>query len=273
MTETPAPPEITEPEEPSERDDAVLERALRFMAGVEDRSVTRRLPSPLGTLLLSDEYPESYAHNFLRVEGRQPDLEPSTFLAEAERLTTEGRTGLCARITDHPTGAGLAVTLTAAGWTAVCLIVMVWTDDGAPRPTLAEVAPWPAVRPLVEEFIRGEPYGTDPEVVRQLVDRRQAIAGATHLRDIAAPAGGPYSSATELRSDGRTAEIEFVRTLTEHRNKGLATAVVRFAAQLARDEGHDLIFLVADESDWPKHLYEHLGFRTVGRTWEFERGG
>jgi GNAT superfamily N-acetyltransferase len=257
----------------TEDDAALLERALRFMAGVEDRSATRHLPSPIGTLLLNDVYPESYAHNFLRVVGPRPGLDAATFIAEAERLTAEGRTGLSARVADHATGRRLEPALTAAGWMAVCLIVMVWSDDGSPRPTLAEVAPWERVRPLVEAFIRAEPYGSDPEVVRQLVDRREAVAGATHLRDIAAPAGGPYASTTELRSDGRTAEIEFVRTLREHRNQGLAAAVVRFAAQLARDEGHDLIFLVADEGDWPKHLYERLGFRTVGRCWEFERNG
>jgi GNAT superfamily N-acetyltransferase len=259
--------------EQNDGDEALRERALRFMEGVEDRSTSRHLPSPIGMLLLDDEYPESYAHNFLRVIGPRPDLDAATFEAEAERLRTEGRTGLAARVADHATGARLAPELSASGWTSVSLIVMVWTDDGSPRPTLAEVAPWDRVRPFVEAFIRSEPYGTDPEVVRQLVDRRGAIARATHLREIAAPAGGPYASGTELRSDGRTAEIEYVRTLPEHRNKGLAAAVVRFAAQLARDEGHDLVFLIADADDWPKELYERLGFRTVGRCWEFERNG
>jgi hypothetical protein len=41
------------------------------------------------------------------------------------------------------------------------------------------------------------------------------------------------------------------------------------ALEEARDGGHDLIFLIADRDDWPRKLYEKLGFDEVGRIWEF----
>jgi hypothetical protein len=40
---------------------------------------------------------------------------------------------------------------------------------------------------------------------------------------------------------------------------------------VARDEGHDLVFLVADVEDWPRHLYARLGFDEIGRFWELSK--
>jgi hypothetical protein len=40
--------------------------------------------------------------------------------------------------------------------------------------------------------------------------------------------------------------------------------VVTRAAGLARDAGHDLIFILADDNDWPKQLYARIGFRSAG---------
>ena len=54
-------------------------------------------------------------------------------------------------------------------------------------------------------------------------------------------------------------------TLSEHRGKGLASAVVLRAAAAAREAGADFVFLVADSDDWPQKLYERLGFDPIGR--------
>ncbi|MBW3653499.1 MAG: GNAT family N-acetyltransferase, partial [Actinobacteria bacterium] len=67
-------------------------------------------------------------------------------------------------------------------------------------------------------------------------------------------------SVCELYSDGITAQIEDVSTLTKHRSQGLATATVLRALHEARAWGHEMIFLVADADDWPKELYTKLGF-------------
>src|SRR5207249_2284686 len=82
--------------------------------------------------------------------------------------------------------------------------------------------------------------------------------------------GAPVASC-ELYSDGRVAQVESVGTLSEHRGKGHASAVVARAVETARAEGHELVFLLADEDDWPKELYGKLGFRTVGRIFDFIR--
>jgi len=43
------------------------------------------------------------------------------------------------------------------------------------------------------------------------------------------------------------------------------------AAAAARDAGAGLVFLLADQDDWPRHLYGRLGFDPVGPEWEFLR--
>jgi hypothetical protein len=45
--------------------------------------------------------------------------------------------------------------------------------------------------------------------------------------------------------------------------------VVSGALSASEAEGHDLTFLLADEADWPKQLYEKLGFDAAGSVYEF----
>ena len=39
----------------------------------------------------------------------------------------------------------------------------------------------------------------------------------------------------------------------------------------AREAGTRHVLIVADEDDWPKELYERVGFDRIGRTWLFIR--
>jgi len=74
---------------------------------------------------------------------------------------------------------------------------------------------------------------------------------------------------TDLYIGEDVAQVEDVATLEEHRGKGYATAVVLRAVDEARNAGADLVYLVADEEDWPKEWYQRLGFDTVGRIYKF----
>jgi GNAT superfamily N-acetyltransferase len=64
-----------------------------------------------------------------------------------------------------------------------------------------------------------------------------------------------------------------VVTTDAYRNRGLARAVVLSAAAAARDAGADLVFLRADAADWPRRLYERLGFAVAGRHHVFRLTG
>ena len=78
-------------------------------------------------------------------------------------------------------------------------------------------------------------------------------------------------SATDLYSDGRTAQVEDVATSPDHRGKGLASAVVLRAVEEALASGHDFLFLVANDGSPAQELYARLGFETAGHTWSFLR--
>ena len=57
---------------------------------------------------------------------------------------------------------------------------------------------------------------------------------------------------TTLYSDGVVAQIEDVATLRDFRRRGLARATVSAAIDAALEMGHELIFIVADDDDWPQ---------------------
>jgi ribosomal protein S18 acetylase RimI-like enzyme len=118
------------------------------------------------------------------------------------------------------------------------------------------------------EGTRSEPWGTDENVVRQLVEQRHVLAAAG-ARFFAARVNGEIAGMCELYSDGGTAQIESVMTLERFRNRGLARAVVSRALAEARVAGSDLTFLLAHHDDWPRHLYVKLGFDEIGSIYEF----
>jgi len=203
----------------------------------------------------------------------RPLLTAAQLAAEAERaLNVAGRTQVQAIIEDEDTGARLAAELRSLGWTVDHDVVMTWErEPDRPADVGAEVVPWKAIRPIIMRHTAEQPWATEPEVVRQVVDRRAAFGRALPLRLVAAPAGGPYAAHADLYSDGHTAQIESVFTLPEARNRGLSRAVVLHAAGLARAEGHRLVFLIADDNDWPRYLYARLGFDPLFRFWDCGR--
>jgi predicted GNAT family acetyltransferase len=82
---------------------------------------------------------------------------------------------------------------------------------------------------------------------------------------------GQPASVCELYVLGDVAQVEDVNTIEEFRGRGLGSAVVLAAADAARARGCDVVFLIADDADWPKDLYARLGFDPVGRFWSFVR--
>ena len=201
------------------------------------------------------------------------DVSAASLIAEADRLM-EPR-GFAHRkivVQDEELGRSLAPGLEAAGWDVHRLLFMV--HDGAPAPEteipVDEVAE--AVHTAAkDEFNRRDPYIAEQNVVAQMRGLARRVAEATDKRNFAAYVDGTIAAVCELYSDGITAQIEDVATLEEHRNKGLARAVVSRALAEAQAWGHETVFLVADADDWPKELYAKLGFEEAGVTYQFLR--
>ena len=221
-----------------------------------------------GHALFHEGLPLVYDLNFMRIE-RDCDLSASGIAIEAEEVMS----GLGHRKVTAPdpvVGARLAPGFKELGWSVDRHVVMVLRREPDRPIDTSEVRAFdePEIWPARDRFSRTYEWCTE-ELVSQLHAAYRIWMRASDGIDLGIERdGGPVSFAM-LWSDGHTAQIEDVATLEPYRNQGLSRAVVTRAVEVARDRGTDLIFLVADEEDWPKILYGKLGFEPLTTTYHF----
>lgn len=248
-----------------------LARAVAFEEMLRERCVERVEALPYGHAVLTPSLPKVWDLNNVRVE-REDGVTAQELVADADRLL--GEAGLAHRrvaVLDEALGDELAPEFRSLGWRADRFVYMVRRrpPEREAGLTRVEEVPWEALETIREAIVREEPWGHDDEVVRQVHAAAVRAARAGDARHFAVVADGEVVAAADLYSDGATAQVEDVATLPAHRGHGHATAVVLRAVAEADRAGHDLVFLIADDNDWPKHLYSRLGFDEVGRKWTF----
>ena len=101
-------------------------------------------------------------------------------------------------------------------------------------------------------------------MVEQLVAAKDVVAAAVPTRYYVAEVGGEIAAYCEFYSRDGIGQFEAVMTREPYRNRGLASALVLKSLEQSRADGNELTFLIALENDWPRQLYERLGFETVG---------
>ena len=247
-----------------------LARAVAFFCAMQDRMAERTVVSRFGTAMFNDDLPRVFYLNFLRLDEGTAELEVDQLLEETDVLQShlEHRK---VELNDER-GAALEEPFRAVGWKTERALVMVHRGggrNGDPQKALEVTAG--DLRPTCEQGIRDSPYGTDEDVVRQLVEAQLLRQTAVAVRYFAVREDGRLVSECSLFSDGEVAQVESVQTLEPYRGRGYASAIVARAIREAEATGHELIFLLADDEDWPKELYAKLGFESVGRVWEFVR--
>ncbi|MEA2319446.1 MAG: hypothetical protein QOD44_3635, partial [Solirubrobacteraceae bacterium] len=174
------------------------------------------------------------------------------------------------------TGERLAPALRARRWLVERDVYMALRRprDREPAPGLAREVDADTLSAVEAATTRDEPYGHDEDVVRQLTAQRGQLAAAVPVsRFFVGACDGVDAAVTTLYSDGVVAQVEDVATLRAYRRRGLARATVSLAIDAALEMGHELIFIVADDDDWPKDLYGRLGFDPIGHAWAFTRPG
>ncbi len=252
---------------------AELDRIVAFVRAFEDRRALESVPFRYGTALFNRSLPRLWDWNTLRLESADGATAPDLAL-EADAV--QGGAGLLHRkitVDDAEVAERLAPGFARIGWQTQPLVVMVHRREPDRVHDVAAVdeVGEEALRPARLAAAHGDSWSRDPETIRQLLIGKQLKAEATSTRWFTARVDGDPASYCELYEDDRTAQIEDVTTLPEHRGKGLASAVVLRALADARAGGHDLVFLVADADDWPQELYARLGFDRVGRFYSFLR--
>ena len=235
-------------------DDATARAAavdfLRRMALADAHRVE---PLPHGFAALVPELPRVYDLNLVWVDD-PAGVEAAVLIAEGERLAVEyGFEHRELIVPDEAATARLGPDLSAAGYAAEPRLLMVARrapDRPASRPV--EEIDLATVMAFSEATLRQGPERFDEETIGQLCEAKRVVA-ASGGRFLGAWAkDGTLASVCDVYSDGTIAQIESVITLLEHRGQGLARSLVLRAVDEARRGGHALVFLQADENDWPR---------------------
>jgi len=247
-----------------------VDRCLAFLRDHAFRVAHIGPTGRFGTALLYEELPRVWSLNYVLVERDLDTATAEALAAEADELL--GGAGLRHRkveVLDEAAGERLAGEFQALGWHIERDLVQPHRRpaDREVDVSFVEEVDTETLAPVWAEAMRKD-FGSDDDVIRQLTEHKQVLAD-DGARFFAARVDGVLASYCDLYSDGQTAQIEAVQTLERFRNKGLARAVVSGALAASEAEGHDLTFLLADQADWPKQLYEKLGFDVVGSVYEF----
>jgi len=157
--------------------------------------------------------------------------------------------------------------LVAAGWQRDAIVYM---THERPPDRMPDVG---AVREVGHDdlvaaehrFLRDEPGAGTPEARRQVMAHNRRIGEYLGERCFAAFDGDEVCAYAKLRRRDGVAQVEDVVVLPGHRGAGLGRLVTSAALAAGLAGQPELLFIVADDEDWPKELYARLGFEPAGR--------
>jgi GNAT superfamily N-acetyltransferase len=249
-----------------------LERLRGVRRAQLERVSSRAEPFAHGTAFFTPEHALKWDLNLLLVDRVPPGLGAQELMTDADRL--QGRAGLRHRKLELAEGGEhLRTDFEAAGWSVDHLLLMLLRRGadrrGATAPVSVREVGHDAVRPLAERW-HSELLSSGSAT--ELTEADAAAARLLSARSFLAERDGAPAAYALLLDDGDgVGEVDQVYAAPEHRGAGLASAVVRAAAGASLERGDELTFLVADAEDWPRVLYDRLGFEMVGTRFEFTR--
>ena len=246
-----------------------LARVLAFLHANLAKTADELRPIEAGCVVSSPSLPAVWSVNQVRV-ALPLGFESLVELADQQ---LEGLRYLQIVLENQDAGAALEDAFRAASWKTERELLMILSaaPDREVDTTIVTDAGEDEVAEVMERWYAEDEL--DPGALRQLVEfsRRETRACGDRLLGVRS-SDGQLVAMSKLRSDGRTAQVEDVYTAPQARGRGFGRAMVTRAVELAREAGHDLIFINADDNDWPKELYARIGFRPLGRLWQFHRG-
>lgn len=226
-----------------------------------------------GTAVFSEDLPLRHDSNYLLADEILATVDADEVIAAADAVRRPNGTHYPVIVVlDEPVGARLTPAMGRRGWQLRRYVVMAHRrpSDREPGDIDVREVTEADLRPLREAYVLAQPWGS-PELARQFSAAKAGIAARVATRFFGAFVDGEIASYTDLYLEPPTAQIEDVGTAEQHRNKGLASALVLRALANARDAGCNFVFLVADDDDWPKEWYGKLGFDPIGRYFKFVR--
>jgi RimJ/RimL family protein N-acetyltransferase/GNAT superfamily N-acetyltransferase len=237
-----------------------IDRINDFRRRVELAAAERVEPMPLGLGLFADSVPSVYDANYVSVED--PEVDAGELVAETDRAMERCHHR---RVILEQGGDATAGALAGHGYVRSTHIVFAHAREPDRRvdTSMVQEVEFDRIVPVRIATTIAEPWGDD-EIAEQLNDAKRLIMQAVATRFFAATVDDRVAAYCEIRSDGRTAQIEDVEAVSAYRGRGLGRAIVQHALDEAR-RTHDVVFLEALADDWPRQLYAKLGFDAVGR--------
>jgi GNAT superfamily N-acetyltransferase len=253
-----------------------LDAALGFLARIDRALAGELVPLGWGIGVVDRERPLVWDANYVRAE-RTAELEAAYLAETTEPLFAErGVANRMVVVEDEREGKRLAPGFEALGWLPVHRVVMVSRSQPvAPQHRVEELSV-AEFRQARREVGLADPPGdadpaTLPALLDQLASRGELVGDAVDERHFAVLAGGRLAAFCELYSRDGIGQVELVTTRPEYRNRGYGRAIVSAAVAASRDQGDELVFLVALADDWPRQLYERIGFQPAGLVHRFCR--
>ena len=246
-------------------------RALAFELGAHARAAGRVEALRYGQAFLQDRLPHVYWANMLWVAARD-GVGAAELIADADRILA----GFAHRqvVVEHESlWRTLEDDFAAAGWQRDAILYMTHERPPDRMPDLARVREvgHDDVGPAEERFLRDEPGTTTAQARQQVMAHNRHIGALLGERCFAAYEGDAVVAYAKLRHRDGVAQVEDVAVAPEHRGGGLGRLVTSAALAAGLALEPELLFIVADEEDWPKELYARLGFEPAGRTRGFLR--
>jgi len=250
--------------------DGSLERALAFERQTVALLADEVAPIDEGWLIRTPSLPQVWSLNEVRVT-RPIRFGDALALVEAHM----GELPYRQLVVEHPdAGRRLEAEFRAEGWQVDRQVSMALhgnPDRQVDTSTVIEPGEHETLE-LMQRWMGDAHQEATPEGLRQVLEYTRLTWRARCMRRLGMVGeSGALAAMTMLYSDGTIAQVEDVYTVPEERGRGFARSLVTRAISLAREHGHELTFIVADDEGWPKHLYGRLGFQPVGRTWLFHR--
>lgn len=252
-------------------DAALLARVHACERAVLCDRVTDVVPLRGGVGVRHRDLPFAYDHNHLRYDAPPAAAE---VLADAE--TVLGGAGLAHRsvvVTGDPAGEQLIDALVAAGYAHSVQLAMVATGPAGRGGCSADVVRLDLgtrVAAARADWRRDQPDWPDA-TVDVLSRQATTLPGAAAVTFLGVRSGDEVVARADVLVRDGVGQVEDVGTRPDHRGHGYASALVLAGVGLARAAGADVVFLRAEEDDWPQHLYRRLGFSAVGRAHSFTR--
>jgi GNAT superfamily N-acetyltransferase len=263
-------PAETATTEPGE--DAGFARAVAVERRAHEQVAARVTRLRCGHAFVDETLPLVFFANLLWVTAQAGEVSAAELVDDADRaLAAFAHRWL---VVEHePLWRTLDDDFAAAGWGSETHVYM--THRRAPdrmTPGLESVREVAREDILAAEqrFMQTQPWCAG-EAGRQVIEHQHHLGDVLGERYFAAFDGDAVCGYAKLRGRDGVAQVEDVVVLPEARGAGRGRLVTTAALVAGIELEPELLFIVADDGDWPKVLYARLGFEAVGRTRMYHR--